>query len=338
MSGAIHLAGTIRDIARQAGVSPTTVSQVLNNKGNFREETRRLVLDTAAKLGYAKELPIARQLKRIAILFPTHLQSGLSSNELYQEIYEAITFRLPESVSVMTLPNDLELFPLKSALANRQIDAAIAFGASVDHPTFERLAELGIPALAVLREAERSTLNWVSIDHEKAAFDATSHLIALGHRNIAFVIHRDNTGYMDARVRGFSQALASAGIEADESHVLIQTPADGQKLVNSLFQLDPLPTAVFASPDSLAVDIVKRANELGYSVPSDLSIVGFDDLACASTCDPPLTTIGFSKELAGELAVDLLFWAYEKQLVSLGARIPHELIVRGSTTAAATRK
>ena len=325
------MATTIREVARAAGVSPTTVSQILNNKGRFRDETRRLVLETAARLGYVLERAPANTLKRLAIIFPTHLQSGIASNELYQGIYEAMTRRLPEGVSLLAVPNDPEFLPLNTALAHRQVDAAILFGTGAADPVVRRLKESGVPTLLIMRKATEDRLHWVSIDHRQAAYDATRHLIDLGHRDIAFVIAHDATGYVEQRIEGFRQALSEAGVRVDEGRVLVHVEGAQLNAVEALFRRDPPPTAVFASPDTLAVKCIHEAKRQGLEVPADLSVIGFDDLACASDCEPPLTTIGFSREALGELAVEMLLFALERGLLSVTAVVPHVLIEREST-------
>src|SRR5690606_17599759 len=103
-------------------------------------------------------------------------------NKLYQEIYGALTQRIPDDVSILVAHNDVELFPLASALTHGDLSAVVAFGAGQDHPTFARLTEKGIPTLAILRQFVGSQVSWVSIDHRKAAYDATKHLAQLGHQ------------------------------------------------------------------------------------------------------------------------------------------------------------
>lgn len=327
----IRMARTIREVARMAGVSPTTVSQVLNNKGRFREETRRLVLETAARLGYTVERTPSRTLKRLAVIFPVHLQSGIASNELYQEIYETITRRLPQGVNLLAVPNDLNFLPLNSALTQQQIDAAILFGVGADDPIVERLKCHDIPTLLIMRQTTAKALHWVSIDHRQAAYDATRHLLSKGHQDIVFLITHDTTGYVEQRIAGFTEALAEAGVNVDERRVLIHDEGDQPSTIDTVFRRDSLPTAIFASPDTLAVKCIHEAKRLGLRVPEDLSVIGFDDLACASQCDPPLTTIGFSRQALGELSVALLQTALERELVSITAIVPHRIVERAST-------
>lgn len=328
---------TIREVARIAGVSPTTVSQILNNKGNFREETRRRVLETAARLGYTVERAPCKTLKHLAVIFPMSLPTGIASNELYQEIYEAITRQLPPGVSVLAAPNDPNFVPLNSAMTQRRIDAAIIFGTGVNHPIVQQLAASRVPTLLIMRQTAAPHLHWVSIDHCQAAYDATRHLLSLGHRDIVFIINHDTTGYVEQRIAGFKHALAEAGVSVKDDQVLIHIDSDQPDAVERVFARDPFPTAIFTSPDTLAIRCIEKAKNLGLHVPRDLSIIGFDNLAGASQCDPPLTTISFSRQTLGELSVEILQMVLERKLISVSAVIPHILVERGSTAPPRTK-
>jgi len=328
------LKATIKDVAKEAGVSVGTASEILNNKGAFREETKRRVREAAERLGY-RVAGVRRsldQLKRVFVLYPEKMgDGGFTVNALYREFFEHIEQSLSNlGVNVFVAPNNTDLFPLNTAIGKGEVGGVIALGTGERHPSLLRLLDEQVPCVSVMRMPKLETrLSWVSVDHRRAAYDVVTHLVELGHRNISLVTLYDDTGYMADRIDGFRQALSDYGISS--GGLIINEPHLGYGgLAARLFSETPMPTAVFASPDDLAVRVIDEARERGLRVPQDLSVVGFDDLDKAVQSSPKLTTIGYSRRSIGTMAVEALQMVARHGVTSVGIRIPHRLIVRES--------
>jgi len=286
---------TMVDVAKLAGVSPMTVSRVMNGKGLVRESTRRKVAEAVAALNYtpnqeARNLAGSRPM-RVGFLhsnpsaaylseFLVGLlgQSGLNNVQLFVEKCEA--GQQEEAQVRRLIANGLDGIILPPPLCDSE--AVIAC-----------VAETGIPAVAVACGAPDARVGAVSIDDFQAARQMTRHLIALGHRRIGFIAGHPNQSASARRLAGYRTAIEEKG--ADKSAELVVqgmfTYRSGLDAAEQLLGLALRPSAIFASNDDMAAAAVAVAQRLGLDVPGDLAVTGFDDSALATTIWPELTTV-----------------------------------------------
>ena len=302
-------APTISDVATKAGVSPMTVSRVINGEGNVREETRDLVREAIAALNYAPSAA-ARALAggeeiRIGVLhtdpsffyFSEFLVGCLdqASRQNVQIVIEkcepgadvaAIEHLLRARVDGIVLPPPLS----DSALALRTLHAR----------------EMPVVAVSTGRAPDWALS--VSVDDRKASYEMTAHLGALGHRRIGFITGAPNQTASAARLEGYTAALADLGLPLDDALIAhgLYTYRSGLDAAEHLLDMDQPPTAIFASNDDMAAAAVAVAHRRGLDVPSDLTVCGFDDSALATTIWPELTTIRQPVTDMSRTAVDLL--------------------------------
>jgi LacI family transcriptional regulator len=206
------------------------------------------------------------------------------------------------------------------------------------HVILTELKKNGVPTVAVATGRFRPDASCVRIDDFKAAYEMTQYLLALGHRRIGFVKGHPNQTASGERWLGFEAAIR-------ESDFPVETPTmeqgffsyrSGLDAAEKLLAADPRPTAIFASNDDMAAAVVSVAHRRGLDVPRNLSVVGFDDTATATTVWPELTTIRQPIARMAEAALDLLIRKIRKRrdgevLASIDRLVPHELVVRQST-------
>jgi LacI family transcriptional regulator len=309
---------TIKDIARNAQVSPTTVSRVLNNSGYVGEETRRRVEAAIAELGYRPDAR-ARGLrgkpsKLVALIIPDIL------NVYYTGVAQAIEHHLSERGYTMLLGITGEsadrYIDYLHFLWERKADGLIyvppAEGDCSAHT--RRLVAQGMPVVEVNRQRESDLLDCVMADNFRGAYEATEHLIGLGHERIALIVGSPETTTGRDRIRGFKWAMRDADLEIVPQ--LLRTGSFtkefGLEATEELLTLSPRPTAIFVTSNRLLMGTMTVLAKHDIRVPDDISVISFDDSEWLSFWQPPVTTVDIAVEEMGMLAVELLMrWIRE---------------------------
>lgn len=327
---------TIREVASRAGVSPTTVSHVINNTRFVSAETRQRVLDAMAELNYRPNV-LARSLRRgetrtLGLILPD------SANPFFAEIARAIedsAFTAGYNVILGNSENELAKEQVYvDVLVNKQVDGLI-FLASGDHsPSLEHLVCNGLPVVVVDRRLSGLEVDTVLTDNLQGGLTAARYLLELGHRRIACITGPSNLTPSAERVIGYRRALEEYGLPVDEN--LIRKgdfhPSSGYLATGELLRQQPRPTAIFICNDMMAIGALRALSEAGLHVPRDCSLVGFDDIELASYITPPLTTIRQDKSALAEAAVELLLGRIAQPDLPARTRIlPTQLIERHST-------
>src|SRR5689334_22374752 len=327
---------TIREVAESAGVSYATVSHVINNTRVVTQETRERVLAAMVALDYRPNA-LARSLRQgktntIGLVLPD------SANPFFAEISRSIedeAFKKGYSVFLCNteLDTQRELFYV-DVLSKKQVDGIIFVAAGDQADSLDFLLRQGMPVVMIDRDLPNVEVDAVLTDHQLGGFLATQHLIELGHRLIACIAGPSSITPSAERITGYRKALEQAGLPFDES-MLIRGDyhaESGMEITQSILQMDPRPTAIFALNDLMALGALRAASEANCSVPKDLAVVGYDDLELARFTSPPLTTIAQPKREIGAQALTLLVDRIsQKTRPPNRVVLPPELIVRGST-------
>lgn len=288
-------APTISDVAARAGVSPMTVSRVINGEGNVRPSTRDTVNAAIAELNYSPN-PAAQSLAgvnqiRIGLLFSNPSAAYLSAF-LVGGLDQASRSNV-QLVVQKCEPGDHEGEAAEQLLASG-VDGLILPPPLCDNEhVLQVLAASGRPGVAVATGRQSEDYATVSIDDYEAAFAMTRHIAALGHQRIGFIIGSPDLTASERRLAGYRDALAAAGLAAVPELEVggLFTYRSGLDAAERLLDLAEPPTAIFASNDDMAAAAVASAHRHGLDVPGDLTVCGFDDTALATTIWPELTTI-----------------------------------------------
>jgi DNA-binding LacI/PurR family transcriptional regulator len=303
-------ASTIYDVAKQAGVSITTVSRMLNAPGKVNGETRERILAAIDALGFVPKAEArARALRstgRIGVISPFFTApSFVQRLRGISEVLSAKKFELV--IYTVDSADHLKSF-LSSLPLTGNLDGLIILSLPVDDADVRRLVKHGLPT--VLVEFPHPSLSSVEIDDVMGGRMAARYLLEKGHRCIAFLGDTDLPEYslhpVSQRLVGFRRALKEAGIELPQEFVKLAPYSQGQtrQVAVDLLSLPEPPTAIFAATDFQALGVLKAARQLKVQVPEQLAVVGFDDLDIAEYAD--LTTICQHLDESGRLAVEIL--------------------------------
>jgi len=326
---------SIKDLARMAGCSISTVSKALNGKPDVSKETRNRILKIAEAYNFVPNA-FGKGLKRkctenVGVIFCRE-ERPLSGNPFYSKVLEGIEAELAINNYnlILYLPAKEEIAKLPKMLREKQVDGVILVGV-FDQVFVERVKIMHIPAVLVDPKIFIGDLNQVLIDNEDGAFKATQYLISKGHTRIGFISGDLDRMSFSQRYKGYQKALTYNKIEYDDQ--LIQTGGleKGYEHVVQLMKLKDRPTAIFSTNDLNVIYGYKAINEMGLKIPDDVSIVGFDDIELAKMSSPPLTTVRVYKEELGSIAVRHLLEGindqYKKPMTTI---VPTKLIERES--------
>ncbi len=328
---------TQMDIARLAGVSQATVSQVLNNAmiDSIPQKTRQRVLDAIESLGYVPDRT-ARSLRTkktytLAAIIPD------ITNPYYPTFIRGIQdVTANHNYDLVIYNTDGELAKEQKSLHSVRQNKMDGLIAVLFHLTSTDLAELGIPVVHLqLKPEEPPPVDVIYIDNARAAYDVVSYMIEQGHDCIGMIAGDEDTPPRRARVQGYCQALADHDIALQE--YLIRdghyNQEGGYQGMRELLNLTPRPCAVFAANDLMALGALVAAREARLRVPEDIAIAGFDDIPAASLIDPPLTTVNQFQDQIGKRATEMLFERINGTANEAirAVEMPYQLIIRKSS-------
>jgi len=335
------------DVAKHAGVSLKTVSRVLNNEPHVQEKLREKVTASVEELGYVPSASARSLRSRRSYTF--HLIShDIKGNYINMIQSGALIASQKHGYSLLVTLLDLETLNDAAALEDwskafvedRRPDGVILVPPHSENPLLnDLLNRAGIPISRIgpSKINDQNNVN-ITIDDRVAAKQVTNHLIALGHRRIAFVRGLEDHGATHDRFNGYCDALNEAGIPIDNT---IVKPgefsfASGMHAGLELFALADRPTAVFAANDDMAAGVIVAAYRENIKVPEDISVMGFDDSELAERIWPTLSTVRQPLAEYGKSAVEYLVNRAgikpdkQKQEPSFTDILDYEFIVRGS--------
>ncbi len=286
---------TITDVARHAGVSPMTVSRVINGEKNVREATRERVSEAIRELGYSPNAA-ARSLASARAISVGLLYANPSAAYLSEFLLGSLDQCSRSGFQLVVQKCDTEEAEMRAVdrLVAAGVDGVILPPPLCDARIIvEGLHAAGLPTVVVATGEPPTSASAIRIDDFHAAEAMTRHLLERGHRRIGFIRGHPNQTASARRYDGYVSALKAEGIEVDPDLVMqgFFTYHSGRDAADRLLSLPVAPTAIFASNDDMAAATIAVAHRLGLDVPRDLTVCGFDDTALATTVWPELTTI-----------------------------------------------
>lgn len=337
------MAITIRDVAREAGVSISTVSKVINGKARVAQETRDRVEEVVERLHYYPN-NIARAFVHqstfsIGVLMAT--KRGVAYTDPYPfEILSGIEDVAYRSGYLVTLSNIKESFESDKAFEHlvmeKRVDGLIIHGSAPTKAVVHKLESLSFPHVLIGQPDFNTNLCWVDINNRVAGEIATEHLVSSGFVRPAFIGGMSPRDLISARrLLGFREVLSRHRIEVPSSY--IQKGDSGETgsalLMQRLIELDPRPDAVVCTNNFAAYGAMKTIKKNGLRIPEDIAVVSFDNLPLSPYLDPPLTVVDIDLFDLGVLAARALLDTLRKPTlqVQYSMLVPN-LIVRASTT------
>jgi LacI family transcriptional regulator, galactose operon repressor len=332
---------TIKEVAKNAGVSIATVSLVVNNSERISPGTKRRVLRSIKNLNYiptksARDLASQKTGNIGFILTYDHF---LRTEPFYTRIFLGSEFEAREGeyyILLTTVKSDFKSGDsLPRFVLDKSVDGIIIAG-KIPDVLIKKLNESDIPLVYVDFVPPNGSYPLVLIDNISGGTKATEHLLSLGHKKIGFIAGDVDHPSIKERLIGYKTALEKAGVRFNSECVISETPypdrQNGYLSAQKLFDRCKGITAIFACNDAMAIGAMQFLREKGCKIPRDVSIVGFDDVEADLMIDPPLTTIRVPKiELGVESFRIMVQNLKQKKTVSKKVLIPVELIVRKST-------
>ncbi|MGE5583151.1 MAG: LacI family DNA-binding transcriptional regulator [Bacillota bacterium] len=331
---------TIKDIARLANVSPSTVSRVIADSKRISAETKKRVKKIMAELNYhpnmiARSL-ITRSCQTLGLVLSRSAESAFS-NPFFPEVIRGIsTITQKYHYNLMLATAEDYAEEARQALrmvAEKRVDGVILLASRVNDELIRQLTAHNYPFVVVGRIPETIRCYSVNNDNIQAAYSAVRHLLNHGHQRIALVNGPEEYIFCQDRAEGYRFALREFGIEYDPS--LIKngplTQEDGYRLTGELLNTRPCPSAIFCVDDLMAVGAYRAIKENHLSIPRDIAVIGFNDDPIASVMEPNLTTTRIPIYEMGISAAEILLQILEgKEIFPMQKILSSELIVRQS--------
>jgi LacI family transcriptional regulator len=330
----------IKDLARELGLSVSTISKALHDSYEISEETKRRVLETAQRLNYVPN-PYAsslrgRRSKNIGVVIPEVADSffSLAINGI-ESVAKEKGYHVLICLTHESFENEKNI--LKEFQGGRVDGVLMSVSRETSHS--DHILDLmsnGLPLVLFDRVCEEIETAKITTDDFEGGYKATEHLIKQGCNKIAFLGISKCLSISNRRLEGYQKALQDYNIDEDAGHIIHCTNDAEQNdlLIKKLLQQPNRPNGVIATVEKLTTPVYKACMSLSLNIPADLKFVCFSNLETASILNPSLTTVTQPAFEMGKMAAELLFKALEKASFNLGKEsqvISSELVVRGST-------
>ena len=332
---------TIKDIARQAGVSHTTVSRALHHSPLISEDTTRRIQAIALELNYHPSVA-ARSLKtnrtQALGVIVSHIDDPFFSEILQgiDDVAQANGYSLFIAASQHDLGREKAIM---QTMREHRVDGVILCSPRYAREQGHPLYSSEIPLVTVNNQAVDDYPYSIYHDDVDGAQQACTHLIHLGHRQIAFLGDSTSGRTTQERLAGYRQTMLGAGLEIYEAYIHLVPGSgalQGYEAANYFLGLEHVPSALICYNDMMAVGVLKRLHQAGIRIPEDISVTGFDNIAVSEYTSPPLTTIDQPKRFLGAEAARMMLEQLGmipglNELSPKVKRLKGTLLVRGST-------
>lgn len=332
---------TIKDVAREAGVSIATVSYVINNIDKVTDKTRKKVLRTIEKLGYSPNLAarslVKQESRQIGIIVPirqNEKQTVLLDNPFYLEFFSSVENMIRingYSTIIISVEEERELI---KHLNNGNLAGIIVLGAVNDF-IYKVLEAVSIPVVVIDQDKISDRFFYIGTDNALGAFLAVEHLVKNGHKNIALLSGGPmNSLVTKKRIEGYKEALRKYNIEENIDNIIEADVSyeGGIAAAEIVLKKYPRVTGVFAISDIMALGFIKGLYKHGIIVPQNMSVIGFDNIKNSRYFIPELTTINQNIGLKAEKAVETIMNVLgdKGELTCKELTLPTEIIERES--------
>lgn len=327
---------TIYDVAREANVSMATVSRVVNGNPNVKPTTRKKVLATIERLGYRpnavarglaskKTTTVGAIIPDISSIFFSELARGM------EDIATMYKYNVILSNSDQNKDKELALI---NTMLEKQVDGILFMGGTITDEHLKQFKTANVPIVLASTYDDTGEMASVNIDYEVAAYEATKHFIDKGKKNPAFVSGGEGTSVNKYKFEGYKRALEEVGSTLNEEYIIQgdYSYESGLEAAKQLAALENKPEAIFVASDEMALGVIHGIQDMGYSVPEDVEIFGFDNTRLATMVRPTLSTVVQPMYDIGAVAMRLLTkYMNKEEVLEKNVILPHRIELRDST-------
>ncbi|WP_147804687.1 LacI family DNA-binding transcriptional regulator [Alkalicoccus halolimnae] len=330
---------TIKEIAKLAGVSQATVSKIINNYDDVGLKTKKRVWEIMDEHGYRPSYAAQSLAKKVTKVIGVIYAGKINANFNHPFFVEVVSsFKKTmgiEGYDLLFFSNEKFNKADENYLARCQhynVDGCIIIGGDEVEPSIYDLDNSDVPCLGVDIKLSGEKSAYIMTDNLQISSLAVEHFYLLGHRDIAFISGKKDSLISRERLEGFLDVMKKYGLKVHSDWVVYGDffEESGYKLMKELLEKDPVPKAVFAASDLMAMGAMKAIKESPYDI-ADFSIIGCDDIMASRHVDPPLTTVKQDKEKIGKMAAFILNDMIQKKIDKTHIMIEPELIVRESS-------
>ncbi|WP_159882690.1 LacI family DNA-binding transcriptional regulator [Paenibacillus puerhi] len=332
---------TIIDVAKKAGVSPSTVSRVLSGHSRISPATVRKVKEIMEELGYhpnamAKSL-VSKTTQTLGLLLPRSAEE-LFLNQFFSEVVRGVISQATRSGYDLMMTTGIsereEVEAVTKLVRGRRVDGVILLYSRNSDPVIDFLKEQNFPFVLIGRSEDHPDILSVDNDNVQAAYDVAKHLIAQGHKRIGFVSGPPNLIVSRDRLTGYKKAIDDAGLDFHNEWIVEGDflQESGYRAMSFFMALPERPTALVVMDDLVAFGVLRGLTELGYKVPRDLAVIGFNNIPMSELSSPPISSVDIGIYQLGYTASQTLIRSVKGEAIHHNRTlIPHRLVLRESS-------
>lgn len=320
---------TIKEIAKKAGVSPSTVSRVISNDSRISDETKKKVRKIMNDMDYhpnvmARSL-VSKYTNTIGIIMPYSTEKAFT-NPFFPEVLRGILKAAHDYGYFILLSagstEEEQIASLNALVRGSRVDGVIIMYSKPDDPILLELKKMNKPFSMIGRPVDSDNINYVDNDNVEAAYMAVKYLINRGHKRIGLIKGALHLTVSADRYEGYKKAFNEYGLSIDERIVISNAfeQEGGYKSMKKILEVPEVPTAVLVTDDLMAFGAMKAIREYGYKIPDDISVVSFNNVPLAEFAMPPLTSVDINSYDLGFSAAEILL-KYIKGERKIGKKI-----------------
>jgi DNA-binding LacI/PurR family transcriptional regulator len=332
---------TIKDVAKKAGVSPSTVSRVISNHSRISPATTLKVKKIMEELGYhpnmmAKSL-VSKTTKTLGLILPRPAEE-LFLNLFFSEFIRGIVAQATRAGYDLMMSSGAsereEVDAITRLVKGHRVDGIILLSSRKNDPVISFLHKEDFPFILIGRSIEYPDILSIDTDNVQAAFDATSHLIALGHKRIGFVSGPPHLVVSQDRLEGYQKALRENGLSMHSEWIVEGEflQESGYRAMSHIMSIPESPSAMVVIDDLVSYGVLRGLNELGYNAPKDISLISFNNIAISELTNPPISSVDIGIYQMGYTASQTLIRKVQGEKIHQNRiLIPHRIISRESS-------
>lgn len=332
----------VKDLAAKLNLSPSTVSLVLNNRPGISDATREKVRAAVIEMGYGELLSEESDGKKnlLFVVYRKH-DAVPNSTPYFSQVFSEIIEGMESQVKVrgyQLLVSYVDEYTVQDEvmrIKKEDVEGILVLATEMKEAEMDAFSDVSVPIVVVDNYMAHREFDCITINNEQGVHEVVEYFADMGHRDIGYLHVDHNANNFSERYYGFLRAMETFGLEMKKEN-LIQICTSGgdavyQELKKKLSGWEKMPTAFFADNDIIAICAMRVLRELGYRIPEDVSIAGFDNITLSEMLDPPLTSIQIPKYKMGVVAVNTLIDKIKEQVEGvIKVEVRTSLVVRES--------